>query len=135
FEKFWCSGVNTALTLNRFDDNGTDFIGHGCTGAVQVIVLGKADAGHERLEWLLVLFARGGSQRSKKPAMECPCKSEDLILVLVALFTGVATCKLEGALVGIGPSETKVDFIGEAFLTQLFGKSGMVRRMIQIAHM
>ena len=126
--------VDAALALDRLHDDGAHALVHEFAGTVQVVVEGEADAGHQRLEGILVLGPRRGRQTAEQAPVKAVGEGQDVVLLLVVLVVGVAPGELEGAFVGIRAGQAVVDLVGKAVFAQLLRQPGMGRRVVQIAH-
>jgi hypothetical protein len=107
--KILTDGVDSAFTLNGFEENGTDGVVELGFEVGDIVEADEFDAGNERSEWQTIFFRGGDADSAKSAAVEGVFESQD------AVFASRSTGRIGGsAAIEASELESAFDRFGAA---------------------
>src|SRR5207253_2289266 len=126
--------VDASLALNRLDQDGRRPAVDRPLHRPEVVVGYVLEAGHERLEAVLVLLLARRAEGGERPAVERVARRDDLVAVAREPLLRVLPRELERGLVGLRPRVAEEDPVGERVLHEELGQVDLGRRVEQVRH-
>ena len=91
-QKFFVCRINAAFTLNRLYDNGIGFIVNVILYTIQIVVIGKMNAGNKRSKRRTVFFCSCYGQRPHTSSMKCFIHRNDFVTFFMSLHDRIFSC-------------------------------------------
>ena len=85
FQELLCSRVNTTLALNGLQNYRTGMLVELSLYAIQIVVIGEADAADQRKEGCLLFFIAGDGEGSHAPSVEGMVHGNDFVIIFSVL--------------------------------------------------
>ncbi len=119
-QKFFVCRINAAFALNRLYDNGIRFVINVTLYTIQIVVIGKMNAGNKRCKRRTVFFRSGYGQGSHTSSVKCLIHGNDFMAFFVSLHDRIFSRQLQSAFIGLCTAVCHKHFVHSGRLCQTF---------------
>ena len=128
-------GANAALALYRLDQEAGGMLVHRRLGRLEIVELDHRETGQKRREAVAELFLVGRADRRHRPPVEGVRKSDQLVLVGIALGVMIAPRGLDRAFDRLGARIGEEHRVGEGQVDQPLRQRLALRAAVEVRDM